>query len=101
MICVLAAIVRLLYAVEGTVAHYTIHFDIPLASYMSAGVGIVVAIGLLLPLSRRLAILFTGISVISGIVGFAMMSWIYLTEGETNPLQLLLWERSYSPLFYT
>jgi hypothetical protein len=86
IIYVLAAIARLLYAMEGTVAHYTIHSDIPASYFMSAGVGIVVAIALLLPLSSRLALLFVGISVVSGIIGFAEMSWIYVTEGETNPV---------------
>jgi hypothetical protein len=82
----LAAIARLLYAGEGTVAHYTIHSDIPVSYFLSAGVGIVIAIALLLPLSRRLALLFVGISVVSGLIGFAEMSWIYVTEGETNPV---------------
>jgi hypothetical protein len=82
----LAAIARLLYAAEGTVAHYTIHSDIPISYFLSAGVGIVIAIALLLPLSRKLALLFVGISVASGIVGFAEMGWIYLSEGETNPV---------------
>jgi hypothetical protein len=53
---------------------------------LSAGVGIVIAIALLLPLSRRLALLFVGISTVSGIIGFTEMSWIYLSEGETNPV---------------
>ena len=82
----LAAIARLLYAVEGTVAHYTIHSDIPISYFLSAGVGIVIAIALLLPLSRKLALLFVGISAASGITGFLVMSWIYLSEGETNPV---------------
>jgi hypothetical protein len=82
----LAALARLLYAAEGTVAHYTIHSDIPISYFLSAGVGIVIAIALLLPLSKKLALLFVGISVASGIIGFAEMSWIYLTEGETNPV---------------
>ena len=86
IIYVLVAIARLLYAGEGTVAHYTMHSDIPVSYFLSAGVGIVVAIALLLPLSKRLALLFVGISVVSGIIGFAEMSWIYLTEGETNPV---------------
>ena len=86
MIYALAAIARLLYAGEGTVAHYTIHSDIPVSYFLSAGVGIVIAIALLLPLSRRLALLFVGISVVSGLIGFAEMSWIYVTEGETNPV---------------
>jgi len=86
VIYVLAAIARLLYALEGTMAHYTIHSDIDVASYLSAGVGIVIAIALLIPLSRRLAILFAGISVVSGIIGFAVMGWIYMTEGESNPV---------------
>jgi hypothetical protein len=82
----LAAIARLLYAMEGTVAHYTMHSDIPISYFLSAGVGIVIAIALLLPLSRRLALLFVGISTVSGIIGFTEMSWIYLSEGETNPV---------------
>lgn len=86
IVYVLAAIARLLYAGEGAVAHYTIHSDIPASYFLSAGVGIVIAIALLLPLSRRLAMLFIGISVVSGIIGFSEMSWIYLTEGETNPV---------------
>jgi K+-transporting ATPase A subunit len=86
MIYVLAAIARLLYAGEGTVAHYAIHSDIPVSYFLSAGVGIVIAIALLLPLSRRLALFFVGISVVSGLIGFAEMSWIYVTEGETNPV---------------
>ena len=86
IIYVLAAIARVLYALEGTVAHYTIHSDIPVSYYLSVGVGIVVAIALLVPLSRRLAILFAGISVVSGIIGFAVMGWIYMTEGESNPV---------------
>jgi len=75
IIYVLAAIARVLYALEGTVAHYTIHSDIPISYYLSVGVGIVVAIALLVPLSRRL-----------GIIGFAVMGWIYMTEGESNPV---------------
>jgi len=86
IIYVLAAIARVLYALEGTVAHYTIHSDVPISYYLSVGVGIVVAIALLVPLSRRLAILFAGISVVSGIIGFAVMGWIYMTEGESNPV---------------
>ena len=86
IIYVLAAIARVLYALEGTVAHYTIHSDIPVSYYLSVGVGIVVAIALLVPLSRRLAILFAGISVVSGIIGFAVMGWIYIIEGESNPV---------------
>jgi hypothetical protein len=82
----LAAIARLLYAMEGTMAHYTMHSDIPISYFLSAGVGIVIAIALLLPLSRRLALLFVGISTVSGIIGFTEMSWIYLSEGETNPV---------------
>ena len=82
----LAALARLLYAAEGTVAHYTIHSDIPISYFLSAGVGIVIAIALLLPLSRKHALVFIGISAGSGIIGFAEMSWIYLTEGETNPV---------------
>jgi hypothetical protein len=86
MIYVLAAIARVLYALEGTVAHYTIHSDIPISYYLSIGVGVVIAIALVLPLSKRLAILFVGISVVSGIIGFGVMGWIYVTEGETNPV---------------
>lgn len=82
----LAAIARLLYAMEGTVAHYTSHSDIPVSYFLSAGVGIVIAIALLLPLSRRFAILFVGINVVSGLIGFVEMGWIYMTEGETNPV---------------
>ena len=82
----LAALARLLYAGEGTVAHYTIHSDIPISYFLSAGVGIVIAIALLLPLSRKHALVFVGISAASGIIGFTEMSWIYLTEGETNPV---------------
>ena len=33
----LAAIARLLYAGEGAVAHYTIHSDIPVSYFLSAG----------------------------------------------------------------
>jgi hypothetical protein len=86
VIYVLAAIARLLYAGEGTMAHYTIHSDIPVSYFLSAGVGIVVAIALLLPLSRKLSLLFIGISAVSGLIGFAEMAWIYMTEGETNPV---------------
>ena len=82
----LAALARLLYAGEGTIAHYTIHSDIPISYFLSAGVGIVIAIALLLPLSRKQALVFVGISAVSGIIGFAEMSWIYLTESETNPV---------------
>jgi hypothetical protein len=82
----LVALARLLYAGEGTVAHYTIHSDVPIPYFLSAGVGIVIAIALLLPLSRKHGLVFVGISVASGIIGFAEMSWIYLTEGETNPV---------------
>jgi len=82
----LAAVARLLYAVEGTMAHYMMHSDIPVSYFLSAGVGVVIAIALLLPLSRKLALLFVGISAASGITGFTVMSWIYLTEGETNPV---------------
>jgi hypothetical protein len=83
---VLAAIARLLWTIEGTVAHYSVHSDIPISYYLSAGVGIVITIALILPLSRRLAIFFAAISVVSGIIGFAVMSWIFVTEGETNPV---------------
>jgi hypothetical protein len=86
IVYVLAAIARLLYAMEGTTAHYTIHSYIPMSYYLSAGVGIIIAIALVLPLSRRLALLFVGISVGSGIIGFAVMSWIYVTQGVTNPV---------------
>ena len=86
IIYVLAAIARLLYSVEGTMAHYMEHLYIPVSYFLSAGVGVVVAIALLLPLSRRLALLFVGISVVSGIIGSAVMGWIFVTTGMTNPV---------------
>ncbi len=101
VIYALAALARLLYAMEGTVAHYTIHPDITIASYMSVGVGIVVAIALLLPLSRKKAIVFVAISSVSGIIGSAAMGWIYLTEGETNPVTApLVGAIAFSALLY-
>jgi len=101
VVYVLAAMARLLWTLEGTVAHYSVHSDIPISYYLSAGVGIVIAIALILPLSKRLAIFFAAISAVSGIVGFAVMSWIFVTEGETNPVTApLVGAITFSALLY-
>jgi hypothetical protein len=101
VVYVLAAMARLLWTLEGTVAHYSVHSDIPISYYLSAGVGIVIAIALILPLSKRLAIFFAAISAVSGIVGFAVMSWIFVIEGETNPVTApLVGAITFSALLY-
>lgn len=101
VVYVLAAMARLLWTLEGTVAHYSVHSDIPISYYLSAGVGIVIAIALILPLSKRLAIVFAAISAVSGIVGFAVMSWIFVTEGEANPVTApLVGAIAFSALLY-
>jgi len=75
--------------------------QIPISYYLSAGVGIVIAIALILPLSKRLAIFFAAISAVSGIVGFAVMSWIFVTEGEANPVTApLVGAIAFSALLY-
>lgn len=88
IIYVLAALARLMYGFEGTYSHYLNHFDDPITAisvYISAGVAVVIAIALLIPLSRRLTIFFITIQVVSGVTGTAIMTW-FLTQGELNPV---------------
>jgi len=101
VVYLVAAIARLMWTLEGTVAHYTVHSDTPVSYYASAGVGIVIAIALILPLSKRFATFFAVISAVSGIVGFAIMGWIFMTEGETNPVTApLVGAIAFSALLY-
>jgi|GEM_PF-5181727 len=101
VVYVLAAVARLLWTLEGTVAHYTVHSDIPVSYYVSIGVGIVIAIALILPLSKALATFFAAVSGVSGIFGFAVMGWIFMTEGETNPVTApLVGAITFSALLY-
>ena len=87
IIYILAAVARLLYGFEGTYSHYTTHFDdasTAISVYIGAGVAILIAVALLLPLSRRLAILFVAIQMASGIIGLVVMMWFF-ASGEVNP----------------
>jgi hypothetical protein len=79
VVYVFVAVARLLYGVEGVVSHYMFHFDdFAIATYIAAVMGILIAIALLLPLSKRLALLFAGINAASGLAGFVIMGWIYI-----------------------
>jgi hypothetical protein len=84
------ALARILYGIDGVVSHYMFHFDdLPIATYISATVGIIIAVALLLPLSKRLALFFAGVNAASGLAGFLIMGWIYVAgEEETviNPV---------------
>lgn len=63
----LVALARLLYAVDGSVAHYMYHFDdFAIATYAGIIIGILITVALLLPLSNRTAILFAGINATGG-----------------------------------
>jgi hypothetical protein len=65
------------------------HFDdFAIATYFSAAIGIVIAIALLLPLSNRIAILFASVNTASGLTGFLIMGWIYISgeEEAINPV---------------
>ncbi len=86
----LIGLARLLYGVDGTVGHYTFHFDdFAIATYTSAVVGILIAIALLLPLSKRAAMFFAVVNAASGIAGFLIMGWLYVSgdaASEVNPV---------------
>jgi hypothetical protein len=90
VVYVFVAVARLLYGVDGVVSHYMFHFDdFAIATYISAAMGILIAIALLLPLSKRLALLFAGINAASGLAGFLIMGWIYIAGEEevlVNPV---------------
>jgi hypothetical protein len=89
IVYVFVALARLLYGIDGTVAHYMFHFDdFAIASYYSATIGIVIAIALLLPLSNRIAMLFAGVNAASGLAGFLIMGWVYISgeEEAINPV---------------
>jgi hypothetical protein len=89
VVYVFIALARLLYGIDGTVAHYTFHFDdFAIASYFSAGIGILIAVALLLPLSNRIAMFFAGVNAASGLAGFLIMGWIYISgeEEAINPV---------------
>ena len=65
------------------------HFDdFAIATYFSAAIGIVIAIALLLPLSNRIAMFFAGVNAATGLAGFLIMGWIYISgeEEAINPV---------------
>jgi hypothetical protein len=84
------ALARILYGIDGVVSHYMFHFDdFAIATYISAAVGIIIGIALVLPLSKRLALFFASVNAASGLAGFLIMGWIYIAgEEETviNPV---------------
>lgn len=83
------ALARLLYGLDGTLAHYMFHFDdFAIATYTSAAVGVLIAIAFLLPLSRRAAMVFAVINSASGIAGFLIMGWLFVSGEDTavNPV---------------
>jgi hypothetical protein len=90
VVYVFVALARLLYGVDGTISHYMFHFDdFAIATYIAAGMGILIAIALLLPLSKRLALVFAGVNSVSGVAGFLIMGWIYIAGEEevvVNPV---------------
>jgi hypothetical protein len=49
---------------------------------LSAGIGIVISIALLLPFSNRVALLFAAVNSVSGLAGFLIMGWIYIGGEE-------------------
>ena len=49
------ALARILYGIDGVVSHYMFHFDdLPIATYISAVVGIIIAIALCFRFQRGL-----------------------------------------------
>jgi hypothetical protein len=84
------ALARLLYGFEGSMGHYWFHSsDYAIAAYASAAVTIVIMVALLLPLSQKLAFVFAGINAASGLAGFAIMGWLYISGNDptvTNPV---------------
>jgi hypothetical protein len=90
VVYIFVALARLLYGVDGSISHYMFHFDdFAIATYIAAGMGILIAIALLLPLSNRLALLFAGVNAASGLAGFLIMGWIYIGGEEevvVNPV---------------
>lgn len=89
IVYIFVALARLLYGIDGSVAHYMFHFDdFAIATYFSAAIGIVIAIALLLPLSSRAAMFFAVVNGASGLAGFLIMGWIYIGGGEeaVNPV---------------
>ena len=90
VVYILVAMARLLYGIDGIVSHYMFHFaDFAIATYIAAGVGFLITIALLLPLSNRGALIFAGVNTASGLAGFLIMGWIYIFgEEETvvNPV---------------
>lgn len=105
VVYVLVALARLLYGIDGVVSHYMFHFDdVPIATYYSAGIGIVIAIAFLLPLSHRIALFFAGVNAASGLTGFLIMGWIYIAGEEevaVNPvLAPLVSAIAFSALLY-
>ena len=83
IVYVFVALARLLYGLDGAIAHYMFHFDdFAIATYFSAGIGILIAVALLLPLSNRVALLFAGVNAASGLAGFLIMGWIYISGQE-------------------
>ncbi len=78
----LIALARFLYGVDGSVGHYTFHFDdFAIATYTSAAIGIIISVAFLLPLSNKVAKFFAGINAASGLTGFLIMGWMYI-NGE-------------------
>jgi hypothetical protein len=90
VVYIFVALARLLYGIDGIVSHYMFHFDdFAIATYIAAGMGILITIALLLPLSNRLALIFAGVNAVSGLAGVLIMGWIYIFgEEETvvNPV---------------
>jgi hypothetical protein len=83
IVYVFVALARLLCGLDGAIAHYMFHFDdFAIATYFSAGIGILIAITLLIPLSKRVALFFAGVNTASGLAGFLIMGWIYISGQE-------------------
>lgn len=91
VVYIFIALARLLYGIDGVVTHYLFHFDdFPIATYIAAGMGILIAIALLLPLSRRLALFFAGVNAASGLAGFLIMGWIFIAGEEEEVINPVL-----------
>lgn len=88
---VFVALARFLYGFDGAFAHYMFHIeDYAVAVYASAGMGIVIAVALLLPLSNRVAFFFAGLNAASGLIGFLIMGWLYVFGEEATAINPVL-----------
>jgi hypothetical protein len=99
------ALARLLYGIDGATAHYLFHFDdFAIAAYFSAGIGVLIAVALLLPLSKKASLFFAGVNAVGGLAGFLIMGWMYVfgeEEVAINPvLAPLVSAIAFSALLY-